>query len=325
MKTREQNFANFVDLAPIEEDFRTAVMGGLSGPRKSIPCRFLYDERGSELFSAICELPEYYITRTEIGILETRAGEIAELAGPNCHLIEFGSGAGIKVRFLLDAFDHPAAYTAIDISSEALNAAALGVTQRFADVEVTAVCADFTDPKRLPPSLFAGSARRIGFFPGSTIGNLMPEDAIEFLRGCRRVFGAGSAMIVGVDLKKDEEVLNAAYNDSAGVTAQFTLNLLTRMNRELAADFDLRRFEHEASYNALEGRMEIYIRSLMDQIVMVAGRRVPFAKGERIHVEYSYKYTPAEFQKLAARAGYRAAVCWTDDAQLVSVHYLDAV
>ena len=325
MKTREENFATFVDLAPIEEDFRSAVMSGLSRARKSIPCRFLYDERGSELFSEICELPEYYITRTEVGVLEAHAGDIAALAGPGCHLIEFGSGAGVKIRFLLNSFDRPAAYTAIDISPEALHVAALGVTESFPAVDVTAVCADFTDPKLLPPSLFAGPARRIGFFPGSTIGNLTSEEAVAFLRGCRTAFGAASAMIVGVDLKKDEAVLNAAYNDIAGVTAAFTLNLLARMNRELGADFDLRRFEHDASYNAAEGRMEIYIRSLMDQIVMVSGRRVPFAKGEMVHVEYSYKYAPAEFQKLAARAGYRAVACWTDAANLVSVHYLDAV
>jgi len=325
MKMREENFATFVELAPIEEDFRTAALGGLARPRKSVPCRFLYDERGSELFAAICELPEYYITRTEVGVLAAHAADIAALAGPGCHLIEFGSGAGTKVRFLLDAFERPAAYTAIDISADALQRAALGVTGTFPGVDVTAVCADFTDPKRLPPSLFAGARRRIGFFPGSTIGNLTPDEAVTFLRGCRGVLGAGNAMIVGVDLKKDERVLNAAYNDGAGVTASFTLNLLARMNRELGADFDAARFEHDASYNAREGRMEIYLRSLMDQIVVVGGRRVPFAKGERVHIEYSYKYAVDEFQKLAARAGYRAAACWTDAAGLVSVHYLDAV
>lgn len=321
---RRENFATFVDLAPVAEDFRTAALAGLARPHKSIPCRFLYDARGSDLFAAICELPEYDITRTEIGILAAHAGDIAALAGPGCHLIEFGSGAGTKVRYLLDAFAAPAAYTAIDISPAALNRAAEGVTRAFSGVDVTAVCADFTEPERLPPSLFAASARCIGFFPGSTIGNLTPAEAAAFLRGCRTALGPGSAMIVGVDLKKDPGRLNAAYNDSAGVTADFTLNLLARMNRELGANFDRTRFRHEAFYAAAEGRMEIYIQSLMDQIVTLAGRRVPLAQYERIHVEYSYKYAVVEFQELAASAGYRAAACWTDPDNLFSVHYLNA-
>lgn len=319
-----ENFATFVDLAPIEDDFRTAALAGLTRPHKSIPCRFLYDAHGSELFGRICELPEYYITRTEVGILETYAKEIAALAGPNCHLIEFGSGAGTKVKFLLSAFETPAAYTAIDISPAALHRAAQGITEAFSGVDVTAVCGDFTDPRRLPPSLFAGSARRIGFFPGSTIGNLTPEEAVAFLRGCRIVLGPDGAMIVGVDPKKDAAVLDAAYNDAAGVTAQFTLNILARMNRELGANFDLSRFRHDASYSPAEGRMAIYIQSLMDQIVKVAGRPVSFARGERIHVEYSYKYSVEEFETLAARAGFRATGCWTDAGRLFSVHYLNA-
>ncbi len=324
MEMREKNFATFVDLAPVEDDFRAAVLAGLARPRKSIPCRFLYDARGSELFGRICELPEYYITRTETSILEARARDIAALAGPKCHLIEFGSGAGAKVKILLAALAEPARYTAIDISPAALHRAAGGVTESFSGVDVTAVCADFTEPERLPPSLFAAPSRRIGFFPGSTIGNLTPEEAAAFLRGCRSVLGAGGAMVVGVDLKKDAARLDEAYNDAAGVTAEFTLNLLARMNRELGANFDPARFRHEAFYNPGEGRMEIYIQSLMDQIVSVAGRRVPFAKHERLHAEYSYKYTAAEFQRLAARAGFRAAACWTDAGGLFSVHYLNA-
>lgn len=324
MTMGHENFATFVDLAPAAEDFRTAVLAGFARPRKSIPCRFLYDARGSELFTAICETPEYYLTRTETGILESRAGEIAALAGPGCHLVEFGSGAGTKVRILLAAFADPAAYTAIDISAAALNWAAESVTAAFSDVDVTAVCADFTDPGRLPASLFAPPARRIGFFPGSTIGNLTPREAVDFLRGCRAMLGPGSAMIVGVDLKKDAARLNAAYNDSAGVTAEFTLNLLARMNRELGANLDASRFRHEAFYAPAEGRMEIYIQSLMDQIVSVAGRRVSFARFERIHVEYSCKYTVPEFQELAARAGFSPAACWTDADSLFSVHYLNA-
>ena len=321
---RKANLARFVDLAPVEESFRDAALAGLSQPRKSIPCRFLYDERGSALFDAICELPEYYITRTEIGLLKDRAADIAALAGPSCQLVEFGSGAGRKVRLLLEALDSPRAYVPVDISGEFLRAAAARISAAFPDLMVTAVCADFAEPDRLPEDLFPESSCRIGFFPGSTIGNLTPAEAVAFLRGCRKLLGGGGDMIVGVDLKKDPRILHDAYNDSAGVTEAFTLNLLARMNRELGADFDIGRFAHEAFYNPDAGRVEIYIRSLMNQIVTVAGRRISFVAGERIHVEYSYKFTVAEFQRLAARAGFHPAACWTDDAGLVSVHYLKA-
>jgi dimethylhistidine N-methyltransferase len=319
---RKGNLAAFVDLAPVEESFRDAALAGLLHARKSIPCRFLYDERGSALFDSICELPEYYITRTETGVLRDRASEIAGLAGPRCQLIEFGSGAGTKVRLLLERLQSPLAYVPVDISSEFLKSAAARISADFPELAVIAVCADFMEPRRLPDDLFPEATRRIGFFPGSTIGNLTPGEAVSFLRGCRALLGPRGSMIVGVDLKKDPKLLHDAYNDSAGVTAAFTLNLLARMNRELGADFDLSRFAHEAFYNADAGRIEIYIRSLMSQIVTVAGERVSFLAGERIHVEYSYKYEVDEFRRLAERAGFIAAACWTDPEDLVSVHYL---
>lgn len=321
---RQGNLAAFVDLAPVEENFREAVLGGLTRPQKSIPCRFLYDGRGSALFDEICTLPEYYITRTEIGILAQCAPQIAALAGPRCQLVEFGSGAGRKVRLLLEAFDRPQAYIPVDISGEFLKHAALGITHDFPNLDVIAVCADFTEPQRLPEFLPARAGRRIGFFPGSTIGNLMPDEAVAFLRRCRAVLGQGGDMIVGVDLKKDPVLLHAAYNDSAGVTAAFTLNLLERMNREIEADFDLDRFRHEAFYDPNQGRIEIYIRSLLDQIVRVAGWRIRFAQAERTHVEYSYKYSIDDFRRLAGRAGFQSLVCWTDDSALFGVHYLTA-
>jgi len=321
---REGNLARFVDLAPVEEDFRAAALAGLTRRHKAIPCRFLYDDRGSALFEDICGLPEYYITRTEIGILEAHADEITARAGPDCQLIEFGAGAGRKVRLLLAALENPAAYVPIDISSQYLRRTASAIVEEFPDLAVVAVCADFTEPQRLPAHLPAHAGRRLGFFPGSTIGNLDPGEAASFLRGCRAMLGRAGAMVVGVDLKKDPSLLHAAYNDAAGVTAAFTLNLLARMNREIEADFDPSRFRHEAFYNPAAGRVEIYIRSTMDQIVTVAGRRIRFAAGERIHIENSYKYTVAEFQRLAEGAGFRAAACWADDRDLFSVHYLKA-
>jgi dimethylhistidine N-methyltransferase len=294
----------------------------LSRRSKSLPCRFLYDERGSALFEEICELPEYYLTRTEMAILEDNAAEIAEIAGRHAQLIEFGSGSSRKVRLLLDALEDPGAYVAIDISREQLREAASKVAAEFPDVPVVAVCADYLQPLRLPALPARGDGRRLGFFPGSTIGNFTPEEAIDFLAGCRQVLGRAGAMLVGVDLKKDPALLDAAYNDRKGVTAAFNLNLLERINRELDADFDLDRFEHDAFYNASAGRIEIYIKSLADQIVTVAGRAIRFTAGERIHTEDSCKYTVAEFQRLATRSGFRLLRHWTDADEMFSVHLL---
>ncbi len=312
----------FHDLTPELESFRDSVLDGLSRSQKTIPCRFLYDARGSMLFEAICELPEYYPTRTETGILANCAPEIAAAMGPRCELIEFGSGASRKVRLLLGALAEPAAYVAIDISRDALRHATNALAASFPSLAVIALCADYMRPLELPALPAAGEGRRLGFFPGSTIGNLDPAGAVEFLAGCRGVIGATGAMLVGVDLKKDPSLLNAAYNDSQGVTAAFNLNLLTRINRELDGDFNLARFAHEAVYNENAGKIEIFIRSSADQIVTVARRRFRFANGERIHTEDSWKYSVAEFQLLAARAGYRPAQCWTDPAQLFGVHLL---
>jgi dimethylhistidine N-methyltransferase len=314
--------AAFHDLAPAEESFRDAVLSGLSRRSKTIPCRFLYDERGSALFEEICDLPEYYLTRTEMAILADYAPEIAGLAGPHAQLIEFGSGAARKVRLLLDALEEPDAYVAVDISREPLRRAAEEVAAEFPNLPVVAICADYLQPLRLPALPARGGGRRIGFFPGSTIGNFSLDDAIDFLAGCRQVVGRGGAMLIGVDLKKDPALLDAAYNDRAGVTAAFNLNLLERINRELDADFDLDRFAHDAFYNVAKGRIEIYIRSLADQIVTVAGRAIRFSAGERIHTEDSCKYSTAEFQRLAAHAGFRAVQHWTDAAGLFSVHFL---
>jgi dimethylhistidine N-methyltransferase len=316
----EARFA-FHDLAPGEESFRDAVLSGLARPKKAIPCKFFYDERGSTLFEQICRLPEYYPTRTEIAILEENAGEIAAQMGRDARIIEFGSGASRKARILLQALDRPAAYVAVDISREHLRDAAASLAEDFPDVAIVAVCADYTGPFALPP-LPGRAGKRVGFFPGSTIGNFEPEGAARFLANCARILGPGGEMLIGVDLKKNVNLLDAAYNDRAGVTAAFNLNLFERINRELDGDLDLDLFEHFAFYSENRGRVEIFIRSLTDQQATIAGRRFAFAAGELIHTEYSYKYAVDEFRALAARAGFRPVDTWTDPGDLFSAHYL---
>jgi L-histidine Nalpha-methyltransferase len=310
----------FYDLAPGEESFREAVLKGFGGRRKSIPCTFLYDARGSALFEEICRLPEYYPTRTEIAILGENAAEIASAMGAHSRLIEFGSGGSQKARILLEALDRPAAYVPVDISREHLRAAAARIAADFPLLPVIAVCADYTAVFRLPP-LPGPSGKRVGFFPGSTIGNFEPAAAERFLANCAHILGPGGEMMIGVDLKKDARTLDAAYNDRAGVTAAFNLNLLERVNRELDGDLDIDRFAHLAFYNAVEGRVEIYIKSLADQSARIAGQRFDFAAGELVHTEYSYKYAVPEFRALAARAGFRPVDTWTDHNNLFSVHY----
>ncbi len=310
----------FCDLAPGEDSFRDAVLKGFGERRKSIPCQFLYDARGSALFEEICRLPEYYLTRTEIAILAENAADIAAETGPHARLVEFGSGGSHKARILLAALDRPAAYVPVDISREHLRQAAAGVAADFPLLPVIAVCTDYTAWFRLPP-LPGPGGKRVGFFPGSTIGNFEPAAAVRFLSNCARILGPAGEMLIGVDLKKDPSILDAAYNDRAGVTAAFNLNLLGRINRELDGDLDLGRFAHRAFYNGREGRVEIYIESLADQEARVAGQRFHFAAGELIHTEYSYKYWVPEFRALAARAGFRPVATWTDPNDLFSLNY----
>lgn len=310
----------FHDLAPTEENFRDAVLAGLGHQPKTLPCKFFYDACGSELFEEICKVPEYYLTRTEIAILREYAGEIAARIGQHCRLIELGSGASIKVRILLRALEAPAAYVPVDISRELLRDAAAQIAGEFPDVPVIAVCADYTRPFPLP-TLPGPPGKRVGFFPGSTIGNFEPEAVVRFLRHCAELLGPAGEMLIGVDLKKDPAVLDAAYNDRAGTNAAFNLNLLERINRELDGDIDVACFEHVAFYNAEQGRMELYVRSLAGQTATIAGRSFRFGRGELIHTENSYKYAIGEFHALAARAGFLAAHTWTDRNDLFSVHY----
>jgi dimethylhistidine N-methyltransferase len=302
-------------------EFREAVLAGLTRTPRAIPAKFLYDAAGSALFDQICELPEYYLTRTETGILRDCAADIAALAGPGCALVEFGSGSSVKSRLLLEAMRDLAAYVPIDISRQHLDATAARLRRDYPGLNVQPVCADYMALTALPPEV--NGARRLGFFPGSTIGNLEPAEATAFLRRARLLLGQGGALVLGVDLKKDPRRLHDAYNDAAGVTAQFTLNLLRRMNRELDADFDLSGFAHEAFYDAVEGRIEIYARSLRQQTVTVAGHAFAFAAGERVHTEYSYKYDDADIAALARSAGFAIARTWTDPARLFAVTYLE--
>jgi dimethylhistidine N-methyltransferase len=310
----------FHDLGPDEESFRDAVLAGLAREPKTLPCKFFYDERGSALFEAICAVPEYYLTRTEIAILEQYAGEIAGHIGPHGRLIELGSGASQKVRILLAALDSPAAYVPVDISRERLREAAAELAADFPGLPVIAVCADYTRPFALPP-LPGPTGKRVGFFPGSTIGNFEPDGVVRFLRNCAELLGRGGEMLIGVDLKKDPAILEAAYNDRAGINAAFNLNLLERIDRELDGDIDVARFAHRAFYNEPKGRMELYVESLAEQSATIAGREFRFAAGERIHTENSYKYAIDEFQGLAGRAGFRPVHTWTDENALFSVHY----
>lgn len=300
--------------------FRRDVLAGLSGSPRAIPAKYLYDARGSALFDAICEQPEYYPTRTEGVILREASGEIAHLAGPGCVLVEYGSGSSVKTRLLLEAMSDLHAYVPIDISRQHLDATARRLRDDFPGLRVDPVSGDYTALDALPPAI--NGARRVGFFPGSTIGNLRPEEAVLFLRRARRLLRSDGALILGVDLKKDPQRLHDAYNDAAGVTAQFTLNLLRRMNHELGASFDLSAFAHEAFYNEVAGRIEIYFRSLCDQTVTVADRRFTFTEGERVHTEYSYKYDQAGITELARRGGFSIAHFWTDPARLFAVVFL---
>jgi dimethylhistidine N-methyltransferase len=304
------------------QEFRRAVLAGLSRQPRAIPAKFLYDARGSALFDEICELPEYYLTRTETAILRERAHDIARLAGSGVALVEFGSGSSVKSRLLLDAMPDLAVYAPIDISRQHLHEQAALLRRDYPKLPVEPVFGDYMALRALPG--LAKDAPRLGFFPGSTIGNLEPEEATAFLRNARSLLGRDGALVLGADLRKDAQVLHDAYNDAAGVTAAFTVNLLARMNRELGGTFDIEAFAHDASYNIELGRIEIFFRSLREQSAMVGGRRFAFAAGERIHTEYSYKYDVHGIEALARSGGFKIGELWTDKDRLFAVSYLVA-
>lgn len=303
-------------------EFAEALLDGLGRAPKSLPCKFFYDSEGSTLFDRICELPEYYPTRTEVALLRQNVEEIATLIGADAALIEFGAGSLQKVGLLLDALDHPRAYAPIDISGDYLHAMSARLTMLYPDVPVLPVVADFTRPFGLPKEL--GEARRVGFFPGSTIGNMDSAEALAFLRKAAALL-KGGGLLIGVDLVKDPAILHAAYNDSAGVTAAFNKNVLARANRELDADFDLDSFAHYAFYHPRRQRIEMHLMSLMRQRVSVCGQNIEFEDGETIHTENSHKYTAEGFWALAVQAGFAPRRSWCDKDGLFSLHWLECV
>ncbi|HET9419292.1 MAG TPA: L-histidine N(alpha)-methyltransferase [Chthoniobacterales bacterium] len=308
-----------VDLSA-KRHFRDDVIAGLTNSPRTLPCKYFYDHRGAELFQKICELPEYYITRTEIGILRLRSAEIATALGPDIELIGLGTGAGTKTRILLEELQTPRVYIPIDISKEQLEKSSARFRQRFPDLQILPFCADYLEPFELPlPRQLA--ARSVVYFPGSTIGNFEPNAAVSFLERLVDLVGDGGGLLIGVDLQKDSHVIEAAYNDAAGVTAAFNLNLLARINRELDADFDLKSWEHRANYNKTLGRVEMYLVSRTKQRVRIETQHFSFARGEAILTEYSYKYTPPGFAALARKAGFRFENLWSDKAQFFGVFY----
>jgi dimethylhistidine N-methyltransferase len=292
------------------DSFAADVLAGLSARPKTLPAKYFYDLAGSALFERITELPEYYPTRCEIAILQAYAPAIAAMFAPGCALIEFGSGSSRKARILLGAAATVEAYIPVDISGDFLQQDLAQLRRDFPHLKLHPLVADFTRPFAIPPAL--AGLPRVGFFPGSTIGNLEPHEAGRFLRHIGNVLGPGSLLVVGIDLLKDEKTLYRAYNDAAGVTAKFNLNLLARINREQGADFNLAAFEHHAFFNAAKSRIEMHLTSTMRQKVRLNGATIDFRAGETIHTENSYKYTVESFQALARGSGWTPAKAFTD-------------
>lgn len=309
-----------LDLEPAASDFLAEALAGLSQRPRTLPSKFFYDERGADLFLEICELPEYYVTRTERAILEQYAPEMAASIGANAELVGFGTGAGIKTRMLLEHLKNPIAYVPVDISRQRLIESAEALQAKMPALEILPVCADYLQPLRLPRPSRQPEHIAV-YFPGSTIGNLEPEVAEDFLQRLCRLSGHSGGLIIGVDLQKSVEVLEAAYNDRAGVTARFNLNLLTRANRELGADFDLAAWQHRAIYNRGAGRIEMHLVARGAQEVHLGGRSFVFADGEKIITEYSYKHTPEGFARLAGAAGFKLSRQWIDAQQLFAVFH----
>lgn len=301
---------------PIQAAFRSDVLRGLSGARKTLPARWLYDAHGSALFETITGLPEYYLTRTETAILTTSTREIAQFIGPGAVLVEYGAGAALKTEILLRAVE-PTSYVPIDIAADFLAASAARIHRRFPHLDIVPLVADFTANFELPEDLPPG--RKVGFFPGSTIGNLASYEARDFLQRMAAHVGPGGAGLIGVDLKKDLETLLAAYDDRDGVTARFNLNLLARINRELGGEFDIGAFEHQARWNAIDSAVEMHAVSTRAQTIKVAGQSFAFETGESIHTESSRKYDLQQFADLATASGWRLGPVWTDSEDRFAV------
>ncbi len=305
------------------DSFAIDVLDGLSRPQKQLPCKYLYDARGSELFEQICELDEYYPTRTELTIMEEHVGRMARCIGPRVRLVEMGAGSGRKTEVLLAALEQPAAYLPVDISASALEQCASRLRAAFEELEVLPVCDDYTARIDLPrpETSFEATA---AYFPGSTLGNFSRERARAFLGRLASLVGDGGGVLIGIDLVKDSDVLEFAYNDASGVTAAFNLNLLERINRELGAEIDVDNFRHHAVWNEARGRIEMHLVSQCDQTLAVGGELFHMSRDEFIVTEHSHKFTPDEFEELAAAAGLQPKQMWTDERGWFSVWYLEA-
>jgi L-histidine Nalpha-methyltransferase len=315
--------AFLVDSHPPKDQFAADVLQGLSLPQKAIPPKYFYDARGSDLFEQICETEEYYVTRTELGLLDDIGPEIAERVGEHATVVEFGSGAEDKIRRLLASLSDPYAYVAIDISLEPLKRSVELLAADFRDLKVGGICADFQAPIALPEGAMSEEGRRLAFFPGSTIGNMDRKNALPFLKTIRGMLSGDDGFVIGVDLQKKRETLESAYNDADGVTAAFNLNIITRMNRELGGTMDISKFSHTAYYNDELDRIEMHLESLEPQCFEVAGREFSMDRGETIHTESSHKYSIEQFHRLANEAGFKAGDVWTDSERLFSIHYLE--
>jgi dimethylhistidine N-methyltransferase len=311
-----------LDLAPPAADLRRDALAGLSQRPRTLPCKYFYDDHGSWLFDQICTLPEYYPTRTELAISRQYAAEMATACGPHTLLVELGSGSSTKTRVLLDHLREPAAYVPVDIARDFLRESAGALARAYPRLPVLPVCADFTRPFTVPAARLPPARRTVVYFPGSTIGNFTAPEATELLRNIADLIGAGGGLLIGVDLRKDPAVLERAYNDARGVTAAFNLNLLTRINRELGADFDLAAFHHRAIYDQDAGRIEMQLLSAREQTVHIDEHSFSFAAGEVLRTEYSHKYSLESFAGLATAAGLTVRQVWTDRDALFSVQYL---
>ncbi|MGZ8285210.1 MAG: L-histidine N(alpha)-methyltransferase [Allosphingosinicella sp.] len=296
--------------AVADPDFRRDVLGGLAAPVRAIPARWLYDRRGSELFEAITRLPEYYLTRTETALLERRCPDVARIAGPGQAVVEFGSGASVKIRILLAAAA-PSAYVPIDISGDFLRDSAAALAGDFPGLAVHPIEADFTRPIQLPEAL--GALPRLGFFPGSTIGNMIPATGVDLLRAMRRTLGTGAWLFIGFDRVKDPAELLSAYDDEAGVTAEFNLNLLVRINRELGGDIPVEAFRHRAVWNEKRSRIEMHLEATRDVAFQVAGSPFSMSAGQTVHTENSHKYGERDARLLLLAGGWTPVEEWTDE------------
>ena len=310
-----------LDEEPELEVIRREVLDGLTKRPKTLPPWLLYDERGAELFEEICELDEYYVTRTEMEIMSSHVQEMADHLGPRCMLVELGSGASVKTRLLLEHMQSPTAYIPVDIAKEQLAETAASLSQDFPKLDVAPVCADFTEDFTLPMEVDEED-RTVVYFPGSTIGNFHPAEAAELLKKTAELCGPKGGLLIGVDLLKPRDVLERAYNDRQGVTAAFNLNLLSRLNRELDADFDPSSFRHKAIFNEARSRVEMHLESICAQRVGVDEVDVEFQEGESIHTECSYKYRVEQFAGLARRSGWAVDSIWTDRREYFSIQYL---